>query len=412
MRLIRLNFWLWLLLFFTGCAHGPQNQIPNSAAAYLYQWPGYFPTISADGSTIVADINDAVWLWRPGQSAKILFKVPQNYHAGWLALSADGQTVAGLFDPNGEQLYPQVFYPGRNNRLFLWRQATGLEMLPEIPATDHISGIQVDNTGDEIAFGCTDRRSVPYLVVACHDGPFAGSRHLPYLKLWSSSHGYQNITLPRGDEVNLDNVAGDFQSYLLDHDLPGTGCRTVLLTADGRQIPIPLPGNFRPCLTVYSSDDDKYFAEEVYPGNDFLHPERRYLVVWDANGQEVWRRKPLPGCGFGLIAAIDDFGNIFAQEECFDGKSDWTEGVRVTASGTETLKHWLEAAGAGSSLPLDLIVSSVSANGETIYGSEFNGIAVGSVVANQPSARTSAPGAPPGSLAGFAPGTPFIAHVP
>lgn len=404
MRFMRLIFWLWLPLLFSGCAQAQQKHLPNSAA-YLYQWPGYFPTISADGSTLVADIDDAIWLWRPGQSAQILFKTPENYHAGWLAVSADGQTVAGLFDPDGEQLYPQVFYPGRNNRLFLWRAATGLEMLPEIPATDHIGGIQVNDTGDEIAFGCVDSRTVPGLVVACHDGPFAGSKYLPYLKLWTPTHGYQNITLPKGDEVNLNNLAGDFQSYLVDHDLPGTGCRTVLLTPDGRQTPIPLPGNFRPCLTEYSSPDNKYFAEKASLSSDAL-------VVWDDRGREVGLRKPLPGCRFGLIAAIDDFGNIYAQEQCFDGKSVWTEGVRVTASGTETLKHWLEAAGAGSSLPLDLIVTFVSANGQTIYGSEFNGIAVGSVVASRPSVQTSGPNAPPGTLAGFAPGIPFIAHVP
>jgi len=320
--------------------------------------------------------------------------------------------VAGLLDPDGEQLYPQVFHPGRNNRIFLWQARTGIKMLPEIPASDHLGGIMVNDTGTEIAFGCSDSRSVPYLVVACHDGPFAGSRHQPFLKLWTSAHGYQNITLPKGDEVNLDNLAGDFQSYLIDHDLPGTGCRTVLLTADGRQVPIPLLGNFRPCLTMYASYDDKYFAEAVYPGNDFLHAENRSLVVWDATGNEVWRQKPLPGCEFGLINAIDDLGNIYGTEECFAHDSVWSEGVRVTASGTETLKHWLEAAGAGSNLPLDLMVNSVSANGKTIYGTEWNGIAVGSAVTSQPAAQMSAPGAPPGILAGFAPGIPFIAHVP
>jgi len=163
---------------------------------------------------------------------------------------------------------------------------------------------------------------------------------------------------------------------------------------------------------MYSSYDNKYFAETVYAGNDFLHPENRYLVVWDAKGNEVWHRKPSPGCVFGPIAAIDDFGNIFAQEECFDGKAVWTEGVRVTASGIETLKHWLEAAGAGSSLPLDLSVTFVSGNGETIYGSESSGMGVESVVASQPSVQKTVPGAPPGILAGFALGIPFIAHVP
>jgi hypothetical protein len=411
MRFIRLIFLLSLPLLFSGCVQAQQKNSPHSAA-YLYQWPGYFPTISGDGSTLVADINDAIWLWRPGQRAKILFKIPANYHVGRLAISFDGQTVAGSLEPDGEQLDPQVFYPGRNNRPFLWDAGTGIKMLPELPADDHIDVEQVNDTGHKIALGCTDRRSVPGLVVACRDGPFIGSKDQPYLKLWTSAHGYQNITLPNGDEQNLDNLAGDFQAYLVEHDLPGTGCRTVLLTADGRQVPIPLPGKFRPCLAMYSSYDDKYFAQEVYPGNDFRYPGNRYLVVWDAKGNEVWRRKPLPGCGFGLINAIDDFGNIYATEECFAHDSLWSEGVRVTASGTETLKHWIESAHAGSSLPLDLMVNSVSANGETIYGSESNGIAVGGVVASRPSAQTIVPGAPADTLPGFAPGIPFIAHVP
>jgi hypothetical protein len=405
MKFIQLVFWLCVPLLLSGCAQAQQKHLPNSGSAYLYQWPGYFPTISADGRTLVADVNDTIWLWRPDQIAQILFKIPENYHVGSLAVSTDGRTVAGLFEPDGEQLYPQVFYPGRNNRLFLWRTATGLEMLPELPATDHISGIHVNDTGDEIAFDCADNRSVPYLVVACRSGPFKGSKNLAYLKLWTPAHGYQNLALPNGDEVNLDNIADDFQSYLVDHDLPGTGCRTVLLTANGRQTPIPLPGNFRPCMTKYSSPDNKYFAEKASLSRDAL-------IVWDDGGREVGLRKPLPGCEFGLIAAIDDFGNIYAQEQCFDGKSVWTEGVRVTASGTETLKHWLEAAGVGSSLPLDLDIEFVSANGETIYGSEFNGNAVGGVLATHPSAQTSVPSAPPGIDAGFAPGTPFIAHVP
>ncbi len=58
------------------------------------------------------------------------------------------------------------------------------------------------------------------------------------------------------------------------------------------------------------------------------------------------------------------------------------------------------------------MVNSVSANGETIYGSESNGIAVGGVVASRPSAQTIVPGAPADTLPGFAPGIPFIAHVP
>lgn len=421
---------LWLPLLFTACARAPQRQLPNSDTAYLYQWPGYSPTISADGATVVALSNDnAIWLWHPSQNARLLFKIPENYHSDGLAISSDGQTVAGLLAPDGENLFPQVLYPGRNNKIFLWRASAGVQMLPEIPAINHLGGITVNDAGNEIVFGCTDRRSVPALVVACRDGPFAGSKNFPYDKLWTSGHGYQNINLPNGESKNLtdfipgiggsrkvseslDNIAGDFHAYLLDQDSPGTGCRSVLLAADGKQTPIPLPGNFRPCLTIYTSYDDRYFAEEIYPDNDFLHPANRYLVVWDAKGNEVWRRKPLPGCAFGLINAIDDLGNIFATEECFAHGSLWSEGVRVTASGTETLKHWLEAAGAGSSLPLDLMVSGVSANGETIYGSEFNGIAVGSPAAGPTPSQTFAPNAPLGVRAGFASNVPFIAHVP
>lgn len=403
-----------LLLFVTGCAnilsinHLARAEAKN--AAYLYQFPGYFPTISGDGNTIVAPTDSAIWLWRAGQKAQTIIEVPAGYHSGYLAVSSNGETIAGTLVPNGEELYPQVFYPGRNNRLFLWQAGTGIKMLPEIPATDHIGGFQVNDTGSKIFFGCVNNHLVPGLVVACKDGPFQGSKNFPYLKQWTSAQGYKNITLPKGNPEKLDSVADDFQSYLIDDSLSGTGCRTFLETAEGKKFPIPSPGNYRPCLTLYSSPDNRYFAEEVYPGNDFLHADKRILVVWDAKGNEAWRSRPLSGCSFGLVAAIDDLGNIYAQEQCFNGKTVWTEGVRITASGTETLKHWLEAAGAGSSLPLDLIVNSVSANGETIYGSEFDGIAVGS--AGPSSTQTGMPDAPPGSRPGFEPGIPFIAHVP
>lgn len=398
-----------LLLFGTGYAStSPINHLARAetdSAAYLYQLPGYRPTISGDGSTIVAPTGSAIWLWRPGQQAQTIIKIPAGYHSGDIAVSPNGKTVAGWLDPGGEQSYPQVFYPGRNNRPFLWHAGGRVEMLPEIPPTDHLGGIQVNDTGDKIFFGCVDNHSVPGLVVACNDGPFEGSKNLPDLKQWTLAHGYQNITLPNGNSENLLNIAGDFQSYLMAYASPGEGCGTVLMTNDGKEFPIPPPFAYRPCRTLYTDVDNKYFVQEPPPSSSAL-------IVWDAKGREVGLRKPLPGCSFGLITAIDDLGNIYAQEQCFDGKSVWTEGVRVTASGTETLKHWLEAAGVGSSLPLDLIVDSVSANGETIYGDEFNGVAIGSSLPHTPTKSPIVPDAPPGSRFGFEQGVPFIAHVP
>lgn len=410
--------WLALGLICMIALGGTSCSAPNSVVTanskyeppYIYSFPDKYNAgflsveISGDGNVVTGTTDQKnYWVWSKVTGTSSLVSVPAGYEVTCTSMSYDGRVMAGILSvpwPNNQ---------GTASKLFRWTAASGITVLPDLPASDVVLFVLMSDDGKSISFLCKTADGKP-----CKGPPFPPGGERQELKVWTAVYGYQSVGPDFGNKYSYIEQSPDLKRFLVDssytywkyvngqraglyvHQVP-----SALMDASGTITSFQAPYRDFKLQTVYNNIDLSLLLYKPYLNNSIMN-----TLVYNSSGALVTKNLP-KGCINFDVTVIDGENNIFG--ECF-GPTSRPIGLRISGSLTETVSQWLKDGGLKFDFPLNTEIFRVSDNGKTVQGFVDPGVGTCGCSIRSLSKPPATTG-PPGSQYGFDPASSFIAHV-
>ena len=347
------------------------NAPATVGSSYIYNFsPKYnagflLVTFSADGNVTVGSTDERnYWVWSKAHGTVKITGLPPGYliDEGSITASFDGSVIAGVLGtpwPNNQGSVP---------KLFRWTAATGITILPALPASDIVQNILMSDDGKSISFLCTSADGNP-----CKGLPFPQGGEHQELKIWTAGQGYQSVGPDFGNNHNFIEQSPDLKRFLVGNSYNYwkyvNGHRAglyihvdpfALMDASGKITSFQTPlRDFYP-QNIFTNSELSVVADKT-----LMHGPGWNTLVYDSSGALVATKLPL-FCSHFAVSAIDGTGAIFGEADCL-GRMAPT-GLRISGGRAETISHWLKSAGLHYDFPENTVVWKVSDNGKTIQG--------------------------------------------